>query len=172
MQTNAVKTADQFVLHNGKRLTIRPLQQSDTHNLIDIFQHLSPNSRYQRFNTVLDHADPARVEEKAGEIARSVIRGKGLLAFDGDEAVGGVRYVRVSEDSAEIALTFRDDYQRQGLGTYLLRKLVEAARDDGYTYLVGSAQDSNQGLWALLDNLDEPFTRTHDHGYSSFTITL
>ncbi|MCO5187542.1 MAG: GNAT family N-acetyltransferase [Anaerolineae bacterium] len=161
-----------FTLHNGKTVTIRRLEPTDAPHLIDVFDHLSADSRYHRFNVVLDHPDPAYVRQQAEMIAQSVVNGRGFLAFDGPDPVGGARYVRVDDDSAEIALSFRDDYQAQGLGTHLLRKLVQTAREDGYTYLIGIAQDGNKGLWALLDKIDEPFTRTPDHGFSSFTITL
>lgn len=171
-QTQTTEHVEQFTLHNGKTVTIRPLAASDAPFLIDIFAHLSPESRYKRFNTVLDHAEPAWVAEQAMQIAHSVHKGKGFLAFDGAEPVGGVRYVRVDADSAEIALSFRDDYQGQGLGTHMLKLLVTTARSEGYTFLVGMVQDGNQGMWALLDKIDEPFTHTHDHGYSWFTITL
>jgi acetyltransferase len=167
-----MEESDHFVLRNGRTVTIRPLKTTDAPHLITIFEHLSANSRYQRFNVVLDHPDPEYVAEQAEIIAQSVRDGRGFLAFDGEEPIGGVRYVRVADDSAEIALSFRDDYQGQGLGSHMLRMLVKAARSEGYSTLVGIAQDSNSGLWTLLERLDEHLTRFPDHGYSTFEIEL
>jgi acetyltransferase len=171
-QAYAIEHVEHFVLRNGNTVSIRPLRTTDAPHLINIFEHLSADSRYQRFNVVLDHPDQNYVAEQAEIIAQSVRNGRGFLAFDGEEPIGGVRYVRVAEDSAEIALSFRDDYQGQGLGSHMLRMLVKVARSEGYTTLVGIAQDTNSGLWALLTNLDEHFIRFPDHGYSTFEIEL
>lgn len=160
------------VLRSGRTAWIRSLRSTDAPYLIDIFHHLSSDSRYQRFNAVMDHLEPDRVAREAAKIAFSVRDGHGFLAFVGDAPIGGARYVRVSDDSAEIALSIRDDFQRQGLGKALLHLLVETARREGYTILTGTAQDSNNGMWSLLDSLSESVSRTPDHGFSSFEIRL
>jgi hypothetical protein len=101
---------------------IRPLHADDTAHLIDIFEHLSPDSRYLRFHESLVDPNPEYIEKKAAEIATlPEDSGLGWLAFTNlpEQAcapIGGVRCVRLPEtpEVAEVALTVRDDFAGRG----------------------------------------------------------
>ena len=48
----------------------------------------------------------------------------------------------------------RDDYQRHGLGTELVRKLVEVARDEHLDRVVASTMLDNHGMCTVFRRLD------------------
>jgi acetyltransferase len=58
-----------------------------------------------------------------------------------------------STKSAEIALLVADPFQRQGLGTQLLRQLIQVGRDEHLSRLTGDILAENQGMQAICKKL-------------------
>lgn len=145
-----------FRTEDGLEIRVRPEQPMDTPYLVDLFQHLSPNSRYLRFGKVAAKPDPARVEEEAQRLAdMQPPTDMAWLAFadlpeQPNAPVAGARYTRLSQDTAELALTVRDDLQRQGIGSHLLRFLQERAREDGIRFIVANFRSDNRAVWRLI----------------------
>jgi len=144
-----------FQANNGLWIEARPMREDDAPYLIDLFEHLSPQSRYQRFNQPLTNPDPTYVAKRAQELARVEPPSGGWLAFadlpgQSHAMVGGGRFVVVEAGVAEAALTVRDDLQGQGIGAGLLRILIEEARKVGLRKLVASAQASNRAVLNLV----------------------
>jgi GNAT superfamily N-acetyltransferase len=56
-----------------------------------------------------------------------------VAGVGGEHGVGVARYARHNDDPtvAEVAVVVLDAYQRQGIGTLLLRDLIEVARERG-----------------------------------------
>lgn len=164
----------------GLLVEVFRLQPEDAAYLVDLFEHMSVTSRYQRFNQYLANVDWQMVEREAEHL--SIVdpaRGLGLLAFadlpDQPHApVGGARYVRTEEDEyqAEISVAVRDDLQGQGIGGQLLHNLVLMARAAGVHALVGTFHTANRRIWDLL--AESPF-QVHteiDGVQTSLTIDL
>ncbi len=146
-----------FRTRTGRRVWLRTLAGAkDVPYLIDLFSHLSPTSRYLRFNEPLADPDPAAVAAEARAIAENACRqGKGWLAFvrmgrKPQVAVGGVRWVRLDQEEAEIALTVRDDFQGQGIGQAMLRVAAADARAAGILRFVAIVHSANQAVSQLL----------------------
>ena len=118
-----------------------------------------------RFHQPLDDPDPAVVQAQAREIAENApLQGRGWLAFvhmgrQPKVAVGGVRWVRLQPDVAEIALTVRDDFQEQGIGQELLRLTALDARAAGIKKLIAVYQGANQAVSQLLSHSPVPVQR-------------
>ncbi len=155
-----------FHTRTGRRVWVRTITGAeDAPYLVDIFAHLSPQSRYMRFHEPLDDPDPAVVLAKAREIAENApLQGRGWLAFvhrgrQPKVAVGGVRWVRLQPDVAEIALTVRDDFQEQGIGRELLRLVALDARAAGIKKLIAVYQGANQAVSQLLSHSPVPMQR-------------
>lgn len=151
---------ERWKLTDRSDVQLRPIRSGDAHYLIDIFEKMGPESRYQRFNTPVTNVSPERVSVMAEQmVSDSLNKGRGWLAFVGDEelqAVGGARYVRTDDHSAEIAISVRDDMQRRGLGTLLLLRLIQTAQRDDLHTLTGMAQAQNRGVWRLLERSGYP----------------
>lgn len=158
-----------FLTDRRRRIWLRLMQPSDAAHLVDIFAHLSPQSRYMRFHEPLEAPDPARVEEKAREMAAlDPDKGRGWLAFANIRGrrtpVGGIQWVRVDETTAEIALTVRDDFQGQGIGRELLRAAVLDAADAGVARIVAIVHGTNQAVMHLLRHSPVPIQKTISAG--------
>lgn len=141
---------------------VRYLQPEDAPFLVDLFEHMSEESRYRRFNQALEMVTTERVWAEAQAIAQGVTTNSiGLIAFADlpeqlNAPVAAVRYVLIGNDEAEAALSVRDDMHNQGIGTRLMQLLIEEAKAVGLQRLVGSVQNDNKGVWGLLRHVDTP----------------
>lgn len=162
----------------GLEIRVRPETPADADHLVDLFGHLSPASRYLRFSKAMDDPDPERVAEEAERLARlGPPRDMAWLAFadlpgEPDEPIAGARYDRLTDDTAEVAITVRDDMQRRGIGSELLKFIVEQARRDGIRRLVAIYRVENRGIWALLKHAPYPVTREIHGGEVEVSVDL
>jgi len=152
-RTAISRTAErgQVVLRDGSAVLIRPVRGADAPLLADGFARLSERSRWLRFLgrkttlteadlrylTTVDHHD----QEALGAIDH--VRGGG---------VGIARYVRDRENpaAAEIAITIADDWQGRGLGTELLARLSDRAREEGIRRFTAVVAADNTAVAGLL----------------------
>jgi GNAT superfamily N-acetyltransferase len=140
-----------YTTHSGEKITIRHLQENDTQLLVDMFQRLSPESTRLRFHLYTTRIPEQRVWQEAKGLTRCDECKMAIVATvraeDGQEhAVGVAHYARksVHDKEAEVAIVVRDDYQRKGLGKYLLKILAKQARQEGVTYF---------SAWILAENI-------------------
>jgi acetyltransferase len=155
-----------FQTRTGHTIYVRPILASDTPFLVDIFTHMSPESRYQRFQTTGESVPSERILLEAERIAQAdPSQQQGLIALViGDNgqytAVGAGRFVRLEDPlRAEFAMSIRDDYQRMGIGQTLLHLIVAQAQAQGIKRLVSFVQHTNTAAFALLRHVAVPFER-------------
>lgn len=167
-----------FATKAGSTIRVRPLMPEDAPYLVDLFENMSAESRYHRFLQTLDYLSMERVWTEAEQIAHgAAVNTYGLLAFCDlterpDVPVGAARYVRLDSGEAEIAVSVRDDMQRLGIGTDLIRLLVDVAEAEGIQRLVGVVQNDNTAVWTMLRRLGRPIARTPDGNYTNIIIFL
>lgn len=165
-------------LKDGRTIWFRPLLPDDAPFLVEIFEQMSFQSRYSRFNQSLDEPDIERVWHEAEQIAQAVaVNSRGVIAFVDtpgrhDVPVGAARYVRIAADVAELAVSVRDDYQRQGIGRRLVELLIEQARRDGIRRLTALVQNDNKGIWAMLNHLPVALERKTEGSYTEVSLDL
>ena len=99
-----------------------------------------------------------------------------LLAFDADSGLGiGVaRFVRNHEDAglAEAAVTVTDDAQGRGLGTALLSRLADRAREEGVDRFSALVLADNRDMLDLLERAGEVRRRDVEAGVVEIEIAL
>jgi acetyltransferase len=172
------QTIETFQARDGTELKIRALGPADAGCLVDLFEHMGPESRFLRFNLSLSDPDPELIWEEARRLAQvdPGRDGAWLLFADlpgqANAPVAGVRYIRIDEVSAEASLAVRDDMQNKGIGAELLRFLIEQARAAGIERLVATVQRGNRPLWRLLKKFPFPLTLDSEGGYTTITADL
>jgi acetyltransferase len=150
---------DTVLLSDGRRAIVRPMWPQDAAAEESFFADLSTQSSYRRFLFAV-RALPEAVLRLLTEI--DLHRHVALVALadesaDGEEAltiVADARYVR-SDDGcdAETAVAVADDWQGIGLGTALMRRLAEHARQAGVRRLHGDILADNGPIRALVQRL-------------------
>ena len=150
----------------------------DAPYLVDLFENMGSDSRYNRFLQPVDHLEMHRIWQEAENIAQKVVDlSYGVVAFadlpeHDDAPVASARYVMVSSAQAEIGVSVRDDMQNQGIGTALLRLLVDHAAANGLVQLIGTVQNSNGAMWSMLSKLGLRLERQPEGSYSQITIHI
>jgi RimJ/RimL family protein N-acetyltransferase len=93
-----------------------------------------------RYYTEVDHHD----HEAIGALSPADGRGVGIA-----------RYIRDADDprAAEIAVTVADDWQGRGLGTELVARLSDRAREAGICRFIATVSADNMAMTALLSKM-------------------
>jgi RimJ/RimL family protein N-acetyltransferase len=140
------------MLRDGSEVLIRPVRPDDAGLLADGFTRLSPESRRLRFLTAKNELRPAELRYLT-DVDHHDHEAIGALA-DG-QGVGIARYIRDKRDrrSAEIAVIVVDDWQRRGLGTELLIRLSDRAREEGICRFTALVATDNAPVTGLLRKL-------------------
>jgi acyl-CoA hydrolase/RimJ/RimL family protein N-acetyltransferase len=140
---------------DGRLVTIRPSKPVDERPLQEHFYNLDKHdviSRFFRPKTSFLRAD---VE---GMSRIDYIKNLTLIAVVGEvgfEKVVGVGeyYLEQAKNMAEVAFSISRDWQGKGLGRTLIRKLSEAARENGISGLFAMTSPENQRMMNLFMTL-------------------
>ncbi len=164
---------------DGRRVKVRSIRPDDAERLVDLFWHLSPETRFRRFFVPLEHVDPDLVQQTARRLVvtdpQRELALVGIIPEQGHEviiAVARFATMQASDTVAEASLVVRDDYHGVGLGYQLLDLLVQAAVKRGLQRLVMLTQGDNMATLALVKHLGLPYTCTYDDGLCEITLVL
>jgi len=159
-------------LRDGTRALLRTIEPEDRETLVAGFEQLSDESRYRRFLSPLPRLSSSQLRylteidhhHHEAIIARS----------EEGEPMGVARYVRVDPhgDTAEVAVTVVDRWQSRGLGTALLERLTERARDEGVNRFTATALATNNDMIDLLENLGDAQTQPASGGLVEMRVAL
>ena len=152
-------------------IAVRPIEPGDKAALAAAFERLSAESRYRRF--LSPH----------GELSAAELRyltevdhhdHEALVALDPatGEGVGVARYVRdrARPESAEVAVAVADRWQGRGVGTLLLHRLVDRAREEGIRRFTALMLADNEPMAHLLEDVGE--TRVLDAGQGTVQLAV
>jgi GNAT superfamily N-acetyltransferase len=124
---------------------------SDEESLQRLFYQLSNESVYRRFlayRRVHPHADMQHLVDTDDESSMGLVA---LEKEDGGDIIAMSRYdVEAGTRMAEIACVVRDDWQRRGLGTLLLRRTSEIARARGLAGFRAMVLGSNTPMLTIF----------------------
>ena len=142
-------------MKDGAAFEIRPIRQNDEKRMIQFHQGLSERSVYMRYfesmslKTRTAHARLVRVCYADPERETVLVAVTGNLAEERIVAVG--RLSKFDEPTkAEIALLVLDGFQGRGLGSELLKRLIEAAREQKITQIEGEMLRDNIAMQKLM----------------------
>lgn len=143
-------------LPDGRPVLVRPQLASDAQGLQDFVRRLSPVSRRMRFQAGLAELTPAllevlmRVDQQRSAAFVAVVRERGRRTM-----IGEARYAPSADlpDAAEFAVAVADEYQGAGLGTLLIRTLLEHARRCEIARIHGDVLQDNAGMLRLSKRL-------------------
>jgi acetyltransferase len=146
----------------GESLTIRPIQPEDAAAHDAFFHRLTPEDVRHRFFAAVRELTP-------GQLAKFT-----RLDYEKDmafiavrdstgETVGVARLVREDDPSTgEFAVVVQPDVQGHGLGTHLIRRLLDWARQHGVKEVVGEILADNEPMLDLARYLGFTLHYSHD----------
>jgi len=158
MTFDAGQTEVDVVLRDGSTVHLRPAHAGDRDALRDLYQRLSPESRYYRF------AGKPHVDRVVDDVVRAVaVEGAFTLLAEVDHRVVAIgQYVPTPDvpGRAEAAFAVADAYQGHGIATKLLERLGAVARANGITALEAYLLFDNQKMRQVF--VDAGFDLTWD----------
>jgi GNAT superfamily N-acetyltransferase len=125
--------ATHYILHDGRRVSVRAIRPDDAQRLRQFFKDLSQTSIYYRFfgfkNNISDRELAAFA---APDFMLQVVLVATIGELGKERIIADGRYVvNESGQTAELALIVADDNASQGIGTLLLIHLARIARRRG-----------------------------------------
>ncbi|RIV35565.1 GNAT family N-acetyltransferase [Micromonospora radicis] len=160
------------VLPDGAELTVRPAVADDLAGVVELHEACSARTRQRRYLGGAALPSPARLRRLL-----EPTRGLTLVAVTTGSAGAGESVVAMANllaegDEAELALLVRDDWQRRGLGSTLLRRLTRQAESSGYAAMVLHVEADNTPMLRTLRRLSRPTTVELDAGLLTLTVPL
>jgi GNAT superfamily N-acetyltransferase len=156
-------------LADGQTVVIRPIRPDDAARLQAFHARLSPESIYLRWlsaHPVLSEAE-ARALSDVDYARRMAFVAVCRPAGDGEERIVGVaRYGVTPEraDEAEAAVVVEDSYQSRGLGSALLKRLVQYSAAQGVRAWVAEINAENARMLRFIQRVALPATRRLEGG--------
>jgi len=158
---------ESFIARDGAEVTIRPIRPEDEPKIVNFHQSLSEHSVYLRYFRSF-HLDQRVQHERMTRICFvDYDRDMALVAewtnpeTGEDEiiAVGRLSRLRSSSGDGEFALLVSDAAQGKGLGTEMLRLLLEIGRNEGMNRVVAHMLGENRGMRRICKRLGFEFER-------------
>lgn len=168
-----------IVSKRGRRVRVRHIRADDDALLVDLFQHLSEQTRRLRFFSPLPDLPDTVVWREAKRLADiDPLQAAALIAIieenGGEHAVGVARLAVDADDptTAEPAIVIRDDYQNEGIGGVLFDLLVQVAMVRGLKRLRALTLAENGAVLRMVQKMGLPYRTDVRRGEATTIITL
>lgn len=149
-------------MRDGREWLLRPIRPEDAESLQTFVRGLSDESRYMRFVSMLRELTPrmlaryTRIDyhRELALVATIQEPNPENRGYPRERIIGFAHYLRNADGrGAEYALVVGDEWQRCGLGSQLMRALIEAAHEQGLTYIDGLVLGTNRPMLGLMSYL-------------------
>ena len=156
-----------------ERIEIRPIRPDDREQLADGLRRMSPESRYRRFFSPVESLTESQLTYLT-EVDHHDHEALVALEPGTDRGIGVARFIRsnTEPDLAEFAVAVADDWHRRGVGTALLHRLTERAREEGIRRFSASILEENRPMLALADELGDVQVRDRAAGAVEIEVEL
>ena len=162
-------------LRDGSYVHIRPIRPEDAPRLQELYGRLSRETAYHRFFTVMKRLPP----DWAQILATVNYRRRLALVAEHEGASGaGVKIIGVGRyeptdepDTAEVAFVVQDGWQGRGLGTILIRELLDAADARGIRRFRAYVLADNRRMLDLIRRCGDVRERKMEQGVTELLFT-
>jgi len=163
-------------LRDGTAVTIRPIRPDDARRLQALFYRLSPESISLRFLGHPKELPDAQAEQLANVDYQKRMALVATREQDGEEHIIAVaRYAADpagQPDLAEAAIVVEDEYQKRGLGTLLLSRLVAYAQAHGIRAFMATVHQNNIQIMRFVRHSGLPAESTLEAGVWEIVVKL
>jgi RimJ/RimL family protein N-acetyltransferase len=164
------------MLRDGTPVLLRSIGPDDAERIIAFFYRLSPESIFYRlleYRTTITDDEAHQLCDVDGlmRVALAATR----MTEEGEAIIAVARYTVVDPDvpdTAEAAIVVEDKYQRRGLGTLLVRRLVEYACANGIRKFVATVHYNNAQILRFIERSGLLVERRINQGIWDLTIHI
>jgi GNAT superfamily N-acetyltransferase len=141
------------MLEDGTMVTARPIHPTEEQKMKEFLYGLSKKSVYYRFMSYLKRFSHQQVKNFVYIDHRSEVSLVATVPDEhGEEFIGtGGYFLDPTTNRAEAAFAVRDDWHNRGVGSFLLRHLIEIARRNGIAGFTAEVLRANTGMIHVLE---------------------
>jgi len=148
-------------LRDKRPVTIRAIRPDDKGLIIDGLKNVSAESLYRRFLAIRKELTADGLKKVTEVDFVNVVALVAVVENDeGNQIVGGGRYIRTTEQKAEVAFLIGDAFQGLGIASLLFKHLLAIARASGITQFEADVLPSNEAMFRVFARSGIPVTRT------------
>ncbi|HLB49039.1 MAG TPA: bifunctional acetate--CoA ligase family protein/GNAT family N-acetyltransferase [Anaerolineales bacterium] len=156
----------QGTLRDGSPITLRPIRPEDEPLMVVFHGTLSQETVFLRYFHMMG-LDQRTAHERLARICFIDYDREMALVVERKDPETGARGIigvgrltkAFGRREAEFAILISDRYQRHGLGSELLRRLIEIGRDEGLQRITGEFLPDNTGMRSVCQRLGFHFRR-------------
>jgi acetyltransferase len=150
----------QFTMKDGTDVSLRAIHPDDEPLIAQFHQTLSGRSVYMRYfcsislESRMAHERLVRICHVDGEREVALVVDYTNKRTGQQQILGVGRLIKLEgQNEAEVAILVSDQYQKQGLGTELLRRLIQIARDQKLHRVSGELLRDNLAMQIIVKKL-------------------
>lgn len=147
-------------MKDGESVTIRPIRPEDEPMMVAFHESLSERTVYQRYLQALNLTQRTAHERLTRICFIDYARQMAIVIERKDPQTGKRSIIGVGRlqgltgtAESEYAIVVTDQFQRQGLGTELLRRLIDIARAEGVKVITADILAENSGMQKVSEKL-------------------
>ncbi|MEY4547338.1 MAG: hypothetical protein RL685_3533 [Pseudomonadota bacterium] len=159
-------------LRDGTKVLVRPIRMSDEEPLQRLLYELSDESRYLRFmghKSAHPHAEMQKLVDTDYSASVALVVCEPLSG----DLIATARYdVEPGTGFAEIAFVVRDDWQKRGIGSCLMRRMIELGRAKGVVGFSADVLPGNLGMMLVFQQSGLVVQSRFDQGVYHLSMPL
>ena len=142
-----------MLLKDGTQLFYRPIHPTDEPRMRTLFYNLSQETIYYRFMQHMTTIPRKQVLEMTYIDPRTEVAIVATVpeAYGEDIVAVGRYYLDPKTNRAEVAFVVQDNWQRKGIGTYMLNHLIKIARRSGISGFTAEVLRTNRPMQAVFN---------------------
>ena len=149
-----------WAMKNGTPVVIRPIRPEDEPLMVNFHHTLSERSVYMRYFHMLSLSRRIEHDRLTRICFIDYDREMALVAEHTDPSSGAKQILGVGRLSklhemrgAEVAIVISDQFQRQGLGTELLNRLLQIGRDEKLDFVAAEILRENPEMQRMVEKV-------------------
>ncbi|PEN14554.1 acetyl CoA synthetase subunit alpha [Longibacter salinarum] len=154
----------QHTMRSGKEVTVRPIRPEDEPKVVQFHKELSERSVYLRYASLMKLEQRVAHERLARICFIDYAREMALVAETEDEEIIGIGRLTQppGRNEAEFAMLVIDEYQGEGIGTELLRRLVQVGEDEGLDRITADILRQNRAMQRVCEKIGFQILHSND----------
>jgi acetyltransferase len=174
-----IQYVGQWMMKNGANVVLRPIRPEDEPLLAKFHETLSERTVYLRY---------FHMQNLSARVAHERLLQKCFIDYDremalvadyqdprtGEHSILAVGRLTKNTDGSEgeVAVLVGDPWQKHGLGTELVRRLIDVSRDENLSRVVAIIMPENRGMQSLADRFGFAIEASDDPSLLVATLRL
>lgn len=146
---------EEWVLDDGRRVTVRPIGPGDAAIEQTFVRGLSPDSRHSRFMGEISQLTPEMLERFThNHFPRDFALIVTVSREGREKEIAVARYITLDDEKrCEYAIAVADEWQHHCIGHRLMQALMKIAREAGIEHMEGYVLSENRKMLGLMKSL-------------------